>query len=243
MRFTVLVLLCGLLICSCQNQNSVPKQKFKTIMLKSEGHVETQPDMASFYINLNCLEWTAKKSKECLVEKSNELQEQLLASGIDEKEILTTRVTLNKSYRWERNTRVFKGFASSTRVHVTIKNIDLLDDIYTELLDNSNLSLGGLNYSHSKIDSLKNEAYLNALNNSALLADKLLSKIPETKKEVLKIGNVEISSSLRNNDNFKNERKMNLIENTEIAEKSKTIAMSTGTVNVWATLFVEYNIE
>ncbi|MDX5443627.1 MAG: SIMPL domain-containing protein [Hymenobacteraceae bacterium] len=225
----------------CQSKPTVEKAKFKTIMIRSVGEAETLPDEATFYINLSCLDKSVKDSKQCLVDKSNALNKKLLAFGINKDDILTTAVNLEKSYTWQKNSRVFEGYNSSTSVFVTVKNIDKLDEIYTELLENSNLQLGGLSYTHSKLDSLKNEAYLDALQKANVLADKLLTGIPENDKEILKIGNVEISASLPETREAKYEADVALQEASVVG--SRAIAISKGTVRIQATLFVEYQIR
>lgn len=236
----IIIILSLFAILSCNNNTLHEPTKFKTIMIKSVGEVEALPNTATFHIDLYCLNKSIKASKNCLVEKSNELRDKLLTFGINKDDILTTSVDMHKSYTWKNKSSVFLGYRSSSTVFVTVKNIEKLDEIYTELLENRNLNLGGLNYSHSDIDSLKNEAYLNALQKSNILTDKLLEKIPETKKEILKIGNVEISASLPETNQFNDKFE----EEMEVAEfKNSTIAISKGTVNVIATLYVEYQIK
>lgn len=225
---------------SCQTDRTVDPAKFKTIMIKSYGEVETLPDVANFHISLNCLDSSIKASKNCLVEKSNDLVKVLKSFGVAEEDILTTAVNLHRSYTYRNNTRVFEGYKSSTSVFVTVKNIENLDEIYTELLENRNLELGELSYSHSKIESIKNEAYVNALENAGVLADKLLEKLPETEKEILKIGNVEISASLPQERNA--QYQLEAVEEAQRANAA-SIAINKGTVKVKATLFVEYQIH
>lgn len=210
-------------------------------MIKSLGEVESLPDMATFHINLNCLDRSIQASKNCLVEKSNELTSKLQSFGISKDDILTTSVEMNRSYAWRNNSSVFEGYRSSTAIFVTIKNIENLDEIYTELLENRNLDLGGLNYSHSQIDSLKNEAYVNALDKAGILTDKLLEKLPESRKEILKIGNVEISASMPEGKDSSLEVQYDREEGQ--AARNQSIAISKGTVKVIATLFVEYQIK
>lgn len=234
--FGILIIL---LFLSCQDNRTADPGKFKTIMIKSVGEVETLPDMATFHINLNCLDSSVKASKNCLVEKSNDLISLLMSFGVAKEDILTTSVDMNRSYTYRNNTRVFEGYRSATSVYVTIKNIDALDEIYTELLENRNLELGGLSYSHSEIDSLKNEAYVNALEKAGVLTDKLLDKLPETEKEILKIGNVEITASMPEAKDARYESEA--MEQAQTANRS--IAINKGTVKVSATLFVEYQID
>lgn len=241
-KITTIALL-AFLFTGCFNSTTNKASKFKTFMIKSVGKVETLPDMATFYINLSCLDQSVKASKKCLVDKSNELNSQLLAFGISQEDLLTTSVDLHKSYTWRNNTNVFEGYKSSTRMFVTVRDLDKLGEIYTNLLENQNLDLGGLAYSHSAIDSLENEAYTDALKKAGLLADKLLAEIPETKKEVLKIGNVEITSSMpeAGETEFRSNADDLWFYETNV-RKDQSISISKGTVIVYATLFVEYHV-
>jgi uncharacterized protein len=235
-------ILCLLALVSCKNNPEAVQIKFKTMMIKSYGEVEVLPDMASFTINLSCLDKSIKDSKKCLVVKSNELNSTLQSFGISKDDILTSSVDLNKSYAWTNNSSVFEGYRSSITVFVTVRNIEKLDEIYTDLLENSNLELGGLIYSHSKPDSLKNEAYVDALEKSGILADRLLEKLPGSGKEILKIGNVQISSSLPETKEFMQEEAREDM-NVKLVSGEKSVAISKGTVKVTATLYVEYLIK
>jgi len=235
---TFIALISIALMISCQRSTG-PDPSFKTIMIRSVGEVETVPDEATFHISLNCLEPSVKAAKNCLVAKSNELIDKLRSLGIQKDDILTTSVNLDRSYTWRNNSNVFEGYRSSTSIIVTIKNMESLDEVYTELLENRNLELGGLSYSHSKIDSLENEAYAQALKKSGVLADKLLTTLPEDKKEVLKIGNVEITSSVPEG---RGAAKTVAMEQDGMAG-NQFMRINTGTVKINATLFVEYQIK
>lgn len=236
--FVALIMLAG-----CQSQESRLQTKHKTIMIKAAGEVETLPDLATFRIQLSCLKPTITASKQCLVEKSNALNKKLLGFNIDKKDILTTSVDLHKGYEWRNNSRVFTGYNSATTMIITVRNLDNLDRIYTELIENQNLEIGNLAYSHSRLDSLKNEAYLKALRNSKVLADRLLTELPEKKKEILKIGNVAISASLPE----PREEHQNLAYEAApvgvSTQANRSISVSKGTVLVNAELFVEYLIK
>ena len=212
----------------------------QSLMLRSSGQVETTPDMASFSLNLSCLDKSVSTAKECLVKKSNELKSRLLALGIAEKDLLTTSVDLSKSYNWKNNSQVFEGYAASTSLTVTVRKLDELDKIYSELLENRNLDLYGLTYSHSKYDSLQNEAYAQALKKAGVLADRLVKEMGKTKKEFVKVGNVAFSAS---------EPKPVGTYQMEDAEvkanwaSAKPIAIGKGTVVVAAELQVEFGVE
>ena len=228
-----------LVITGCTNKEAVNSTPFKTILIKADSELETPPDVAQFSIQLNCLKSTTRASKTCLADLSQELKNQLLAYGIDENDLLTTAVNMNKQYSWRNNSRVFEGYASSTFLNVKVRNLDSLDVIYSDLLERQNLNLSNLNYEHSKLDSLKNTAYVNAYHKAEKLAEKLLQELPETEFELLKIGNVAISASEPNNNNSYSDLNAVMVEEA----KQESISISTGNVKINATLFVEFQIK
>lgn len=234
-----LLALCLMLvtITSCQMNTSTTatSSKMKTFMIESVGKVETMPNEASFYINLSCVDKSVAAAKECIVKQSNELMARLLAHGLKKEDIQTNNISLDKSYSWTNNTRVFEGYRSSTSLTVKVRDLDKLDVIYTDLLENEHLDLGGLSYSHSDMENLKNQAYVNALKKADVLAEKLLAELPEKNKEVLKIGNVQITSS---NPVAQDTRMM-----YAKAEDAGSIAISTGMITIQATLYIEYLIK
>lgn len=234
---------CLFLLAGCQVQDSGAPAKYKTIMIKADGKVETLPDMATFRIRLDCMKKSTGEAKQCLVEKSQELNRKLLSFGIKQQDILTTSVEMNPVYNWVKNSRVFEGYSSSTTMIVTVKNLDKLDGLYTELIENRNLEIGGLAYSHSQLDSLKNEAYANALKKAGVLADKLLTELPEKKKEILKIGNVAIQASIPEARETKQESVFGFAEAQSASVASNSVSISKGTVTVEAELFVEFQIK
>lgn len=212
------------------------KPPLKTILLQATGVVETMPDMATINIQVSCLEATAKAAKDCLVKQSNELNDFLLKSGIDEKDLLTTSMLLDKRFKWEHNKKVFEGYYCSTNTTITIRDLDALSVLYSQLLEMEKLSINGPNYTHSKMNELKNEAHANALNNANLLADRLLQELPESTKEVITISNTQINQ-MRTKSYAMESRAMD----ANVA--SQNVAINIGNVKVEARLQVEYLIK
>ena len=95
-----------LVITGCTNRDSMNSTPFKTIMIKADSELETPPDVAAFSIQLKCLRSSTKASKTCLADQSQELKEQLLSYGIEENDLLTTSVNMNKQYSWRNNSRL-----------------------------------------------------------------------------------------------------------------------------------------
>ena len=212
------------------------KDNFKTIILKTSGYVEIKPDEANILIQLSCVDKNIMTAKDCLIEKSDKLNTSLTKYGIQEQDILTTRVDLNKDFIWRNNSNIFNGYKASTSMNVKVRDLKILEDLYPELFSNQQLTIGGLTYQHSKIDSLNEIAYLRALENANKLADKIISTLPEKNKMITQISNIEISKS---DNNYKAEFKR-LEANYELDKSKMTI--NVGNMIAEQQLYVEFKI-
>jgi len=186
----LLILLSVIMLISCN-----PEKDSKTILLKSSGIVEVAPDEASLSLNLSCVDKNIEQAKTCLLNISSRLNEDLINFKIRKEDILTTNVNLNKDYVWINNSNIFNGYLASTTTRVKIRDLTILDEVYTKLLSNENLTIGSLTYNHSRLDSINEVAYLIALENANKLADKILSRLPEKNKAITRISNFEITRS------------------------------------------------
>jgi len=210
-------------------------ENYKTILLKTTGSVEIEPDEASIRIQLNCVDKDISTAKNQLIKKADMLYASLKKHGINDKDILTTRVDMNKDYTWKNNTYVFKGYKASTTTNVKVRDLKILEDLYPELLSNEQLTVGGLSYQHSKMDSLNEVAYLNALEKAKTLADKIISTLPEQNKVITQISNIEITKSGNTN-----ERKLKGLQESEINRSAMTI--NVGNMIAQKQLYVEFKI-
>jgi uncharacterized protein len=221
----------ALMLISCN-----PKNEYKTILLRATGTVEIAPDEASIIISASCTDRDINQAKACLIEITSDLNESLSEFGIHNEDILTTNVNLNKDYRWINNSEVFYGYRASTTTSVRVRNLNNLDELYSNLLGNDKLSIGSLTYGHSKMDSINNLAYIKALENANELADQILEQLPEKNRSIVQVSNFEIKKSDSRLD-LKNER---LDENESLNKSSLTINL--GNMVAVQQLFVEYKI-
>jgi len=214
------------------------KQQKQTLSLQGNGSINVAPNQANFTVSISCVDKDISQAKSCLIDQSNEVMDLLKQLGIKDRNLKTTNVRLNKQNDWVNRAYVFRGYSASTSIRVTIDDMSKASEIYTSLLDNENISLNGLSYSHSAMDSLRNEAYAKALQNTHALADRLLEELPQEKKKVRRIGNVAFSSPSFETVNMK----MNLLE-ADNAMSQKSIATTEGEIIVNAQLFVDYIIR
>ncbi|MFT6717352.1 MAG: hypothetical protein ACJA0Q_002005 [Saprospiraceae bacterium] len=236
------VILVMLLFSSCNQQVQPIKTIMKTMHLSSTGQISYVPNEAYISISLSCVDKNITKSKDCLLKKSDELQTLIKSHGIKEKHIITTAVNQSKSHEWRNSSSVFVGYNSSLSLQLTIKNLDVLEKLYPALLSKKNISLGYLSYTHSNMDSLKTLAYQDAIDKANKLAEDLLFKIPESTKEILKIGNTSLPQG-NYYDEYRNDKKrLSLSENNEIG-KVKNLKMNAGTYFLSQSINVEYRIQ
>ncbi|MGN0187460.1 MAG: SIMPL domain-containing protein [Paludibacteraceae bacterium] len=215
------------------------KTPCKTIVLRAEGAVEVVPDMAVITIGLTCLDKNIDVVRACADEQSHELYRQLQALGIDTNDIQTTSVGLRKSYRWDNGKQLFEGYENTLSYAVTVRHIGRLGELYAALLTNENVSLNGLHYTHSQMAALRNDAYMQALENANVLADKLLQTLPETTKNVVRISNVKIGNdAMMAEDVVAADAAYNAL-----GTHTKTVSVANGLITVSATLFVEFCIK
>jgi uncharacterized protein YggE len=212
------------------------EKDYKTILLKTSGIVEVAPDEASISLNLSCVDKNIEQAKTCLLTISSRLNEDLVKFKIRKEDILTTNVNLNKDYVWINNSNIFNGYLASTTTRVKIRDLTVLDDVYTKLLSNENLTIGSLTYNHSKLDSINEVAYLLALENANKLADKILSRLPEKNKAITRISNFEITRSEINPESgFRN------LEKSVVQEQSQ-LTVNIGNMIAEKALYVEFKI-
>ena len=238
-KYAIFLFTVGFLVAhfaNAQNTNNA-----RTLHLKATGKVEVAPDKATFSINLECLEQSPIGSKNCLSEKSHKLHKGLREMGIEKEDIKTTSVNMYKSYKYEKGTRIFEGYKSSTTIIVTIRNLDILDEVYGKLLKNKDLTLNGLSYSHSDMETLKIKAHVLALRNANALADALLKELDVQHKEVITIGNVSYKTSVPRPLQKTVETLM--VADRNGSDSDQTIAISKGLITVYASLQVEYLIK
>lgn len=229
---SLFLILSAILLISCNHGND-----YKTILLKTSGSVEIAPDEASIIINASCVNMDIKQAKACLVDITSKLNDDLTSFGMKKEDILTTNVNLSKDYIWRDNSEVFDGYRASTTTSVKVRNLNILDEIYSKLLSNEKLTIGSLSFSHSKMDSIDGVAYLNALESANKLAEQILSQLPEKNKIITQVSNFEISKS-----EVQPERNAKMLEVAEQALDNSSITVNIGNMKAVQHLYVEFKI-
>lgn len=234
---------------ACNSNTPYQRQQSKIIMLESTGEVSVQPDEAGITIYLNCLDKDIKKSKECLVEKSEALNKLFAEYDIKKEDIMTTSISRDKEYEWIRSyngspsKRIFKGYRSSVTTSITVKDLKVLEELYPELLEDEDINVHGLSFTHSNMDSLNNAAYMNAADKADILADQLVERMGASKKEILRIGNTALPAT--GNDFYDDGYLTQEIKTLPgvVSGNQSNITINNGTVHVRKNLTIEYKVK
>lgn len=178
----------SLSLLACRTSGDSPPLR-KAVTLSAEGVVEVAPDEASLTFQLVCEEGAARDAAACLREKARDLHALLAAMGVDSADRQTLDLRLEKRYRWTGRESVFGGYTATSALHVDLRDVGQLARVYDELLDDVSLTMTGLQYGHSALDSLSRRAHALAVAETGALAESLLPQLGATAVRLVGLSN------------------------------------------------------
>ncbi len=223
-----------LLICISFSFNCFSQEEKKTIHIEMTGKASIEPNIATFSIAMECIKDTPNQANECLLLLSKKINQDLKKFNIKRNDITTHSINLTKEYKWDNRSKVFEGYKASQILTVTVRDLNSLNSIFPKLLNNDNLLVNNLKFSHTDIDSLRNKAYLDALKKANKLVDELLNELPENQKTIVNIQNVP-----ERKNTFQQAR----MEMDTFASASSELEINTGLIEIEAILFIDYLIN
>ncbi len=226
----------GLMSCQVTSTDTPPQERYKTILIAADGVVDIEPNMASFSVGISSEKKKMADSRQLLAERQKVLLGILEEFGIADSDIQTGYISFRKNYKWVNNSKIFIGYISSLSTSITLKDISKIDDLYARLFEVEYLNPSSISFSHSDMESIREEAYQAALKNANSTVDKIMEELDESEKEILRIGNAGLPQM--GGVGFAIEQKNELRGNVR---KSK-IQISNGTLQVSKNLSVEYKI-
>ncbi len=177
----ILGILIGLIGCD--------RTPLKTIYVSGTGEIEVVPDMAYLNVNSSSTMKTAKQSYAATSEAINAMIDECKKLGIEKEDIKTSHISIDKQYQWIKNTQTFMGYYSSAYLKITVRNLDILGELSEKVLETKTNEINGINYDHSKYDSLYNEAGVVALKNAKNIADRMAKEMGVAIGQILRISN------------------------------------------------------
>ncbi|GEM_PF-6092179 len=117
----------------------------------------------------------------------------------DSGDLTAGQISVEKEYRWAKNTQVFKGYRCNQTLTLRLKDLNRLGELMEEISVGKITRINGIEYSHSAIDSLERAAEAIALIHARLSAAALGKGSGAAVGEVLFVGNQPLAESCLGN--------------------------------------------
>ncbi|WP_347374565.1 SIMPL domain-containing protein [Aequorivita sp. Q41] len=182
---TVLILV--LTTATMMAQNTTPQP---TIDVKGEGIVKVVPDEVTINIRVENTGENTKKLKELNDETISEVLKFLKKMNVDDKDVKTEYMNLNKNYDY--NTKTYT-FAANQSLSIKLRDLNKYEAVMKGLIDTGINRIDGVAFSTSKKEALESQARKKAVENAQLKAKEYTSVLNQTIGKAVSIS--EFSSS------------------------------------------------
>lgn len=139
------------------------KPETRFISVSGEGKVEVAPDMAVVSASASNVKKEAEEAYQATAQQINRLVAECKKLGVAEKDIQTTHISLNKNYRWVDNSQKFEGYIAAAYLKVTVRDMDKLNTLTRKVVESGANEINGIDYDHSKMEKLRQDAGVIAL--------------------------------------------------------------------------------
>lgn len=219
--------------------NDVGNKEPVHLNIKASGEVEVVPDIASITADVSCTNKDLAKSNDCASRSINELFALLNEHKILKEDYHSSRINLEKEYIWRKNSQIFHGYKSSSSIDILFKDLDVMSKVLTKAMLMKNIEISNLNYSHSDIDKLTNNAYLKALDNSKVLANEIKNKLDGKSIEIVEISNAGNINSIYK---YENKLEKGMLDSFSSREAS-SIQINPGSLKLIKDIYVLYRVK
>ncbi len=163
-----------------------------TISVSGTAKVSSAPDVATFSFTVKETSKDAKTAQDTINEKVSKILDGLSKLKVDEKDIKTESYTIYPKYEWvkienkkktstdgtlyfpgEEKKRVQVGFDVSQNIRVKLRDLEKVSDALTLFAQNGVENLYGPNFEIDDLDSLREDARLEAIKKAKAKAKRL----------------------------------------------------------------------
>ncbi len=132
--------------------NEAPEVQKCTIVVNGSGEVKTVPDSATISFNI-----TTKEKEATAAQAKNEeivklVIETMLSDGISEKDMKTAGLSLYEQYDYGKSEPVLTGYEASSRIELTIRDVENIGSIIADALAAGVTNYDGLSFSATDTD-------------------------------------------------------------------------------------------
>ena len=148
-----------------------------TVSVTGEGIVKTVPDEANIDIRV---ENTGKDAT--IIKQENDRTVSKVLSfikkmGIDDKDVKTQYIRLNKNYDYNRKTY---NYSANQAISIKLKDLSKYEDLMNGLLQSGINRIDGVSFSASNEDQLKSQARKKAVENAKMKAEEYAGVLNQT---------------------------------------------------------------
>ncbi len=162
-----------------------------TVDVSGEGVVRVVPDEVTINIRVENTGENTKVLKEQNDATISEVLKFLKKMDIAEKDVRTEYMNLNKNYDYNSKTYTF---AANQSLSVKLRDLKKYEAVMKGLIDTGINRIDGVNFSSSKVESLKSEARKKAVENAQMKAKEYASVLNQTVGKAVSIS--EFSNSV-----------------------------------------------
>jgi len=146
--------------------------KQRLITITATGSVSVKPDEAAINIGVSNSSRSAKDAVAANTAAMGPLVAALKGAGIEEKDIQTTNFNVQPTYEYTQDGKPPKltGYQVNNTVAVRVRKIERLGDILDLAVGQGSNQIGGISFTVSKAEELKDEARKDAVANATRMA-------------------------------------------------------------------------
>jgi uncharacterized protein len=155
--------------------NSAETKK-ETIRVSGEGKIRVKPNLVILTLNVSFTQPRMVDAVRMTQGTVDSVVSILEHYGSKENDIKTSSISANKDYNYDGRRPVFTGYQASQSIDFVLNDIEKFTDLTGRLLETKINSISGIQFGHSKADSLFREADLLAYDDALKSANKLCSR-------------------------------------------------------------------
>ncbi|WP_121356578.1 SIMPL domain-containing protein [Flavisolibacter nicotianae] len=171
--FTTCLFFAALVFLACCNPAETKKE---TIKVAGEGKIRVKPNLVILTLNVSFTQPRMVDAVRMTQGTVDSVVSILEHYGSKENDIKTSSISANKDYNYDGRRPVFTGYQASQSIDFVLNDIEKFTELTGKLLETKINSISGIQFGHSKSDSLFREADLLAYDDALKSANKLCSR-------------------------------------------------------------------
>lgn len=157
------------------------------VSVTGTGEIRVAPDIAVITVDATFTRSTPRDAAAEVRKAMDAALAQVRKVVKDSTDLHTARVSLNPEYDWNEGKRVFRGYAASQTLEITVRDLAKIETLLGDLFKTTITGLNGPDFRHSKADSLRREAGALAVRDAAANAKVLCAAAGRTCDELVSL--------------------------------------------------------